>query len=99
LTRIGREADTEGVQPGTPGREAITVMTSENEKKIELIKRVAEDGSSCPDGATCPAQWKTSWGTRLTQGRPVTDPEVLKMVSMPPGEVLVETPEALWQED
>jgi hypothetical protein len=46
----------------------------------------------------CPTQWKTNWGTRITQGRPVTDPDVLGMINPPDGEILVETPEALWEE-
>jgi hypothetical protein len=70
-----------------------------SDKRIERIKSVSEDGSPCPDGATCPTQWKTSWGTRLTQGRPVTDPEVLAMLNLPLGETVVETPEALWEGD
>jgi len=46
-------------------------MTSENENKIELtlIKRVAEDGGSCPDGADCPTQYRTNRGTRITIGK------------------------------
>jgi hypothetical protein len=74
-------------------------MTSENDKKITRIRSVAWDGAECPDGADCPTQWTTSWGTRLTQGRLVTDPEVLRMLNLPPGEVAVETPEALWGEE
>lgn len=73
-------------------------MTSENGKRLTRIKSVARDGGPCPDGVDCPTQWQTSWGTRITQGRPVTDPEVLAMLSLPPGEVAVETPETLWDE-
>lgn len=68
------------------------------EKKITRIKSVSANGDLCPDGATCPTQWRTSWGTRITQGAPVTDPEVLDMISAPDGEILVETPEALWED-
>lgn len=68
------------------------------EKKITRIKSVSPTGDDCPDGATCPTQWRTSWGTRITQGMPVTDPEVLGMIKAPDGEVLVETPEALWED-
>ncbi len=68
------------------------------DKKITRIKSVSQNGDACPDGATCPTQWKTNWGTRITQGRPVTDPEVLGMINPPDGEILVETPEALWEE-
>ena len=67
------------------------------EKKIIRLKSVSPDGNECPDGATCPTQWRTSWGTRITQGTPVTDPEVLRMINAPDGEILVETPEALWE--
>jgi hypothetical protein len=72
-------------------------MSSENETKIELtlIKRVADDGGSCPDGADCPAQYRTNRGTRITIGKRVTDPEVLQMLAMAPGEVANETPESL----
>lgn len=74
-------------------------MSSENDKKITRLRSVTWDGGDCPDGVDCPAQWQTSWGTRLTQGRLVTDPEVLQMLKLPPGEIAVETPEALWTED
>lgn len=72
-------------------------MASENEKKIELtlIRRVADDGGSCPDGADCPTQYRTNRGTRITIGKRVTDPEVLKMLTMAPDEVANETPESL----
>jgi hypothetical protein len=72
-------------------------MTYVAEKKITKIKSVTWDGGSCPDGDTCPTQWQTSWGTRITQGTPVTDPEVLRMLHLPEGEGAVETPDALWE--
>ena len=71
-------------------------MNSENEKKITRIRSVAWDGTACPDGADCPSLLATSWGTRLTVGRLVTDPEVLRMLNLPPGEVAIETPNELW---
>jgi hypothetical protein len=73
-------------------------MTSENEKKIEMIHRVAHDGRACPDGVDCPTQWRTSWGTRITVGTPVTDPEVIAMLRLGPGEIATETPESLHSE-
>jgi hypothetical protein len=77
----------------------MTVMNSENDKKLTMINRVSRDGGHCPDGVDCPTQWKTSWRTRITVGRPVTDPEVLAMLNLPPGEIAVETPEALHQDE
>ena len=76
-------------------------MTSENnetEKKITIIRRVSWDGGTCPDGVDCPAQIATNWGKRLTVGRLVTDPEVLRMLNLPPGEVVIETPDELWED-
>lgn len=76
-------------------------MTGENskiEKKITIIRRVSWDGSACPDGADCPTQIATNWGKHLTIGRPVTDPEVLRMLNLPPGEVVIETPDELWED-
>jgi hypothetical protein len=70
-------------------------MNSENKKTVVLINRVSHGGESCPDGADCPAQWQTSWGRRITVGTPVTDPEVLTMLRLAPGEIAVETPDAL----
>ena len=75
-------------------------MTSDNnetEKKITIIKRVSWDGGACPDGVDCPAQISTNWGMRVTVGRVVTDPEVLSMLNLPPGEVAIETPDELWE--
>ena len=71
-------------------------MNSKNEKKITRIRSVAWGGGACPDGADCPSLLATSWGTRLTVGRLVTDPEVLRMLSLPPGETAIETPRELW---
>lgn len=73
------------------------IMSSENEKTIVLINRVSDDGEPCPDGVDCPSQWQTSWGRRITVGTPVTDPQVLAMLRIGPGEIAVETPDALHQ--
>jgi hypothetical protein len=70
-------------------------MNSENDKTIVLINRVSPRGESCPDGVDCPAQWQTNWGRRITVGALVTDPEVLAMLRLAPGEIAVETPDAL----
>jgi hypothetical protein len=67
-----------------------------NNKKITRIRSVAWDGTACPDGADCPSLLATNWGTRLTVGRLVTDPEVLRMLNLPPGEIAIETPNELW---
>jgi hypothetical protein len=71
-------------------------MNSESEKKITMIRSVAWDGTACPDGADCPSLIATSWGTRLTVGRLVTDPGVPRMFSLAPGEAAIETPNELW---
>jgi hypothetical protein len=65
------------------------------DKKVTIIKRVAADGGACPDGVDCPTQARTSWGTRITIGTPVTDPEVLAQLHIGAGEIAVETPETL----
>jgi hypothetical protein len=70
-------------------------MSGESKKSIVLINRVSDSGEPCPDGVDCPAQWQTNWGRRITVGTPVTDTEVLAMLHLAPGEVAVETPEAL----
>lgn len=70
-------------------------MSGESKKGIVLINRVSGSGESCPDGVDCPAQWQTNWGKRITVGTPVTDPEVLAMLRLAPGEIAVETPDAL----
>lgn len=70
-------------------------MSRDNEKKIALINRVSGSGEQCPDGVDCPAQWQTNWGRQITVGMPVTDPEVLAMLCLAPGEIAVETPDAL----
>ncbi len=67
-------------------------------KKITRIRSVGTDGSDCPDGDTCPTMWQTSWGTRIIQGAPVTDPEVLRQLQLPESEIAVEVPDALWEE-
>jgi hypothetical protein len=42
--------------------------------------------------------WRTDGGTRIVQGAPVTDPEVLRQLNLPEGEIAVEVPETLWEE-
>jgi hypothetical protein len=69
-----------------------------DDKKITRIRSVAADGGSCPDGDTCPTVWQTSWGTRIIQGLPVTDPEVLRQMGLPEGEAAVEVPPGLLEE-
>jgi hypothetical protein len=64
-------------------------------KKITMIKRVSADGTDCPDGDTCPTLWRTDAGTRIVSGPPVTDPEVLRQLNVPEGEIAVEVPDAL----
>lgn len=68
---------------------------SDMQTKITMIKRVSADGASCPDGDTCPTLWRTDAGTWIVQGPPVTDPEVLRQVNLPEGEILVEVPGTL----
>jgi hypothetical protein len=92
LTSFRRSVETDGVSYFAR-RDAYVA-----EKKITRIKSVSRDGGSCPDGDTCPTQWRTNWGTRITSGPPVTDPEVLRMLRLPEGEIAVETPEALWED-
>jgi hypothetical protein len=91
LTRFEVGSRLDGVQAPHEGTTHVA------EKKITKITSVSWDGSQCPDGDTCPTQWRTNWGTRITQGTPVTDPEVLRMLRLPEGEAAVETPEALWE--
>jgi len=73
-------------------------MTSDNDKKLVLLNRVSRDGGSCPDGATCPAEYATNWGTHITVGQPVTDPEVLEMLHLAADEIATETPASLHDE-
>jgi hypothetical protein len=73
-------------------------MHSESKKKITRIKSVAWDGGACPDGADCPSLIATNWGTRLTVGRLVTDPGILRMLHLPPGKTAIETPDELWED-
>ena len=70
-------------------------MSGESKKSIVLINRVSDSGEACPDGVDCPAQWQTNWGRRITVGTPVTDPDVLAMLCLAPGEIAVETPDSL----
>ncbi len=65
-------------------------------QKITKIKTISA-GGSCPDGDTCPTLWRTDTGTRIVQGAPVTDPEVLRQLNLPPGEIAVEVPGTLWE--
>jgi hypothetical protein len=64
--------------------------------KITKIGSVNGDGA-CPDGDTCPTLWQTDARTRIVQGAPVTDPEVLRQLNLPPGEIAVEVPDSLWE--
>lgn len=64
--------------------------------KITKIKSVSADGS-CPDGDTCPTLWQTDARTRIVQGAPVTDPDVLRQLNLPAGEIAVEVPDTLWE--
>jgi hypothetical protein len=73
-------------------------MTSDNSKQITRIKSVSLNGGPCPDGADCPTSWRTTEGTYIIQGVPVTDPEVLAVLKLPVGEIAVEIPAALWDE-
>ena len=68
-------------------------------KQVKKIRSVGADGDSCPDGDTCPTLYHTDAGTRIVQGAPATNPEVLRHLDLPRGEVAVETPEALWAGD
>lgn len=61
-----------------------------------MIKRVSATGEDCPDGDTCPTLWRTATGTLIVQGYPVTDPETLRQLNLPEGEMAVEVPDALW---
>lgn len=65
-------------------------------KQITKIRSVRADGRSCPDGDTCPTLWRTDARTRIVQGAPVTDPDVLRQLDLPPGEIAVEVPDTLW---
>jgi hypothetical protein len=53
--------------------------------KLELLR-------GCSDGKTCPAVHRTDRGTVVIQGWAVTDPEALRDLSLPPGELAVEIP-------
>ena len=65
-------------------------------QKITMIKRVSATGEDCPDGDTCPTLWRTEAGTLIVQGFPVIDPETLRQLNLPEGEMAVEVPGALW---
>lgn len=67
-------------------------------KRITKIRSVSADGGDCPDGDTCPTLWSSDQRTRIVQGRPVTDPEVLRQLNLPEGEIAVEVPDTLWAE-
>jgi hypothetical protein len=49
----------------------------------------------CSDGKTCPAVHRTDRGTVVIQGWAVTDPEALRELSLPAGELAVEVPAEL----
>jgi hypothetical protein len=53
--------------------------------KLELLR-------GCSDGKTCPAVHRTDRGTVVIQGWAVTDPEALRELSLPAGELAVEIP-------
>ena len=57
----------------------------------EQLWESARDADRLSQVATIP-------GMRITLGTPVTDPEALALLGLPPGEVAVETPEAPWEE-
>ena len=63
-------------------------------KKITKIRSVSGDGT-CPDGDTCPTLWQTDTRTLIVQGAPVTDPEVLRQLNLPPGETAEQMPGSL----
>jgi hypothetical protein len=65
--------------------------------KITKIRSVSSSGGTCPDGDTCPTLWQTDARTLIIQGTPVTDPEVLRQLNLPPGEIAVEVPDSLWE--
>jgi len=66
--------------------------------KITRIKSVTAEGRDCPDGDTCPTLWATDTRKRLVSGRPVTDPDVLRQLNLPDGEIAVEVPEELLED-
>lgn len=53
---------------------------------------------SCGNGETCPRAGRTSRGTKLVQGYPVTDPAELAALGVPAGEMVVEVPATLLPE-
>jgi hypothetical protein len=56
--------------------------------RLELLR-------DCSDGKTCPAVHRTDRGTVVIQGWAVTDPEALRELSLPAGELAVEVPAEL----
>ncbi len=59
--------------------------------RLELLR-------GCSDGKTCPAVHRTDRGTVVIQGWAVTDPEALRALSLPAGELAVEVPAELLAE-
>ena len=53
---------------------------------------------TCPDDRTCPAAHKTSRGTVMIVGRPVTEPEALAQMAIGDGEIAIEVPGELFPE-
>jgi len=59
--------------------------------RLELLR-------GCSDGKTGPAVHRTDRGTVVIQGWAVTDPEALRALSLPAGELAVEVPAELLAE-
>lgn len=53
---------------------------------------------SCGTGETCPRAGRTDRRTKLVQGYPITDPDVLAALGVPSGEMIVEVPDTLLPE-
>ncbi len=53
---------------------------------------------TCGNGETCPRAGRTSRGTKLVQGYPITDPDELAALGVPDGEIVVEVPDTLLPE-
>lgn len=53
---------------------------------------------SCGNGETCPRAGRSSRGTKLVQGPPITDPDLLAAWGVPDGEMVVEVPDTLLPE-
>jgi hypothetical protein len=55
--------------------------------KLELLR-----GADCTNNVTCPALYSTDRGTIVVQGWAVTDPDVLRQLTLPMGGLAVEVP-------